>query len=273
MSASPTSSCTTFCPASSRRLAAARTTYACSVPSVSSRAAECIDNPVSDNETPGRAPGVGTTSQFTCAPAPLPYPIGGGLLGALQIGAFAGVHPHFFTLGDELGHLDRHAIRKLGRLGARRLRGTAHDRRCLHDGELYDRRKLDAHGAAVQPLDLYVHLRLQPVGVIAHCFGVERVLLVRRRIHHVHAALIAIQDLELLGLERRLVHKVGGGEASVERVPRDEVSQPQLNEGPQVAWGAARSETGSRRAGPAPRVSPGAGAATGARASPGRPPD
>src|SRR3989442_6426037 len=217
MSGSPISRCTTLCPAASRRLAAARTTYACSVPSVSSRAAECIDNPVSDNETPGRAPGVGTATQFTCAPAPLPYPIGGGLLGALQIRTFAGVHPHFLTLGDELGHLNRHAIRELGGLGARRLRGTAHDRRGLHDGELHDRRELDADGAAVQPLDLYVHLRLQPVGVIAHGFGVERVLLVRRRIHHVHAALIAIQDLELLGLERRLVHKVGGGEADVGR--------------------------------------------------------
>src|SRR5207247_2981404 len=118
------------------------TTYACSVPSVSSRAAECIDNPVSDNETPGRAPGVGTATQFTCAPAPLPYPIGGGLLGALQIGAFARVHPHFFTLGDELGHLDRHAIRELGGLGARRLCGTAYDRRGLDDRELPDHWKL-----------------------------------------------------------------------------------------------------------------------------------
>src|SRR5436853_6207950 len=58
MSGSPISRCTTLCPAASRRLAAARTTYACSVPSVSSRAAECIDNPVSDNETPGARPGV-----------------------------------------------------------------------------------------------------------------------------------------------------------------------------------------------------------------------
>src|SRR2546423_4305410 len=37
-----------------------------------------------------------------CSPA---LPNRGGLLGALQIGTFAGVHPHFFTLGDELGHL------------------------------------------------------------------------------------------------------------------------------------------------------------------------
>src|SRR5438046_6229360 len=163
MSASPTSSCTTFCPASSRRLAAARTTYACSVPSVSSRAAECIDNPVSDNETPGRAPGVGTATQFTCAPAPLPYPIGGGLLGALQISAFAGVHPHFFTLGDELGHLDRHAIRELGGLRGRRLPGTARARSGRHDRELHYRRKLDAHQSADQRLDLDVDLRPQRV--------------------------------------------------------------------------------------------------------------
>src|SRR4029077_15325984 len=136
MSGSPISRCTTLWPAASRRLAAARTTYACSVPSASSRAAECIDNPVSDNETPGRAPGVGTATEFTRTPAPLPYPIGGGLLGALQIGPFARVHPHFFTLGDELGHLDRHAIRELGGLGTRRLRGTAPDRRVLHAGGL-----------------------------------------------------------------------------------------------------------------------------------------
>src|SRR5260370_42465682 len=154
MSGSPISRCTTLCPAPSRRLAAARTTYACSVPSASSRAAECIDNPVSDNETPGRAPGVGTATQFRCAPAPLPYPIGGGLLRALQIGTFAGVHPHFFTLGDEPGHLDRHAVRELGGLGARRLRGTPHDRRGLHDGKPHDRRELHAHAPAGQPLTL-----------------------------------------------------------------------------------------------------------------------
>src|SRR2546425_6378363 len=39
------------------------------------------------------------------------------------------------------------------------------------------------------------HLGLQPVGVIPHGFVVQRVLLVAVGVHHVHAALIAVQDL------------------------------------------------------------------------------
>src|SRR2546430_12732280 len=37
---------------------------------------------------------------------------------------------------------------------------------------------------------------------------VESVLLVGARIHHVHARLVAVQDLELLGIEPRLVRSV-----------------------------------------------------------------
>src|SRR5256886_5096327 len=36
-----------------------------------------------------------------------------------------------------------------------------------HDGELHDRRELDADGTTVQPFHLDVHLGLQPVAVIA----------------------------------------------------------------------------------------------------------
>src|SRR2546422_1851810 len=56
----------------------------------------------------------------------MPYPIGGVLFGALQISTLAGVHAHFLALGDELGHLDRHAVRELGGLGARRFRSEEH---------------------------------------------------------------------------------------------------------------------------------------------------
>ena len=80
-----------------------------------------------------------------------------------------------------------------------------------------------------------MHLGLQPVGVIPHRFGVEGVLLVTRRVHHVHATLIAIQHLELFGLERRLLHEIGGGKPCVERVPGDEVAEPYLNEGAEVS--------------------------------------
>src|SRR5256885_348980 len=180
----------------------------------------------------------GRSLQSTSGPRALPYPTGraqAGLLGAFQIGALARVHPYFFTLGDELGHLDRHPVRELGGFGARRLRGPSHDGRGLHNGELHDRRKLDTDGTTVQPFHRDVHLGLEPVAVIADGFGVERVLLVTRRIHEVHAALVAVQHLELLGLERRLVHEIGGSQAQVEGVPGDEAAEPHLHERPQVA--------------------------------------
>src|ERR1700756_3119229 len=98
MSGSPISRCTTWCPAASSRFAAARTTYACSVPSVSSRAAERME-----------------------------------LLGALQIHALSRIHADLLAFGDELRDLDRDAVRQLGGLGARRLGGAPHDRGGLHD--------------------------------------------------------------------------------------------------------------------------------------------
>src|SRR4030081_1505960 len=90
----------------------------------------------------GEPPGVGhcwaiyVSARSTALPNRGVVGAGGSLLGALQIGTLAGVHPDFLTLGDELGHLDRHPVRELGGLGARRFRGPAHDRRGLHDGEL-----------------------------------------------------------------------------------------------------------------------------------------
>src|SRR2546430_16411965 len=64
---------------------------------------------------------------------------------------------------------------------------------------------------------------------------VESVLLVGARIHHVHARLVAVQDLELLGIEPRLVQEVGGADPRIEGVPRDQVAEPQLDERPEVA--------------------------------------
>src|SRR2546425_8375989 len=72
----------------------------------------------------------------------------------------------------------------------------------------------------MEPFALDGHLRLQPRSRGAHGLLVEGVLLVGARIHHVHARLVAVQDLELLGIEPRLVQEVGGADPRIERVPR-----------------------------------------------------
>src|SRR2546430_5877143 len=215
MSGSPISRCTTLCPAASSRRAAASTTEACSVPSVSSRAAACMDALPSDERTPERRSGVRAcnlpTTSLTCPTRTGGAGGAGELLGAFQVDALARVDPHLFALTDELRHLDGDAVRELGRLRARGLGSPPHHGRRLHHGQLDYRRQLHPDRPAVRPLDLNVHLRLQPFDVNARGFSVKRVLLVARRVHHMHAAVVAVQDLEFLGLERRLVHEVVGG--------------------------------------------------------------
>src|SRR5213594_1120343 len=125
MSGSPISRCTTRCPAASSCLAAARTTYACSVPSVSSRPAQCIDHPVGDNETPERAPGSAVRCNLRARASLCPTRSGGRtramLLGALQVHTLPGIDPHLLALGDEFRNLDGHSVRELRGLGARGL--------------------------------------------------------------------------------------------------------------------------------------------------------
>ena len=45
---------------------------------------------------------------------------------------------------------------------------------------------------------------------------------------------VAVQHLELLGVEARLLQEVGGAHAGVERVSRDQVAQTQLDERAQI---------------------------------------
>ena len=69
---------------------------------------------------------------------------------------------------------------------------------------------------------------------------VEGVLLVRLLIHHVHAALILIEDLHLLGIEPRFLQKIGGRKTLIEGVARHETPKTHLHERPEVAWRAVR---------------------------------
>src|SRR5690349_10447260 len=136
MSGSPISRCTTLCPRASSRCAAASTTYAASVPSVSSRAAVCMsDSCLSDKWTPKPSPGV---------PPQLAIYVRVTLLGALQIHTLTGIHAHLLAFRNELGDLNRDPVRQLRRFGARRLGGAPHDGGGLDHVQLHHRRQLDA---------------------------------------------------------------------------------------------------------------------------------
>src|SRR2546429_1844507 len=89
-------------------------------------------------------------------------------LGAFQIGALARVHPYFFTLGDELGHLDRHPVRELGGFGAGGLSRPPPDPGRLHPREPPHPRGLDTPGATRSPIPPGVALLPEAGGASIH---------------------------------------------------------------------------------------------------------
>ena len=81
---------------------------------------------------------------------------------------------------------------------------------------------------------------MKPRGVLTHGTLVERELLVGLLIHHVHAAMVLIQDLHLLRIETRFLEEISGGQSLIERVARDEIAEPHLHERPEVARSPVR---------------------------------
>jgi len=250
MSGSPISRCTTLCPAASRRLAARRgPRKRLFVPSVSSRAAECIDDPVGDNETPGRAPGVGHCHAFTCAPAPMPYPIGGALFGGAPNTRPGGGPPALSHLSEmNSGHLDRpRRFESLGRLGMLAVLRVA--RRAM-TGEVCTMVSSTTDGSSMPTGRPFSHsnagccsLGLQPVGVIARTASASSVCAARNSScpSRCHVALIAItrpgNSIRLVSGCLRPRSRVAARRVS-KGVPGDEVAKPHLNEGAEdfPAW-------------------------------------
>ncbi len=167
---------------------------------------------------------------------------GSGIVGRLfrpfQVHTLPRVNPHPVTFGDEIRNLHGDAIGQLGGLGARGFRGTAHDGRRFDHIELDHRGQLDRDRATIEPFDLHDHLRLEPGARVQHRVVVERMLVVVLPVHHMDAAGVAVQDLELLGVEPGFLHKVGGVEARVEGVPVEQIAEPHLDERAQIAGGA-----------------------------------
>jgi len=59
-------------------------------------------------------------------------------------------------------------------------------------------------------------------------------------IHDVHATLVLIEDLHLLGVETRFVEELSSRETLIECVARNKIAETHLDERTQVAWRAVR---------------------------------